>query len=180
MDHEDDRYWYSWNYRRQCLSSNTNNIFLQITEKRITMFISIFLIYVKYIYICIQTRMHSSTMCTARPLENRKNHACPPKKPCMPPSQKTTHPPKKNHTCPPEKNMHPLQKKTMHAPMPPKKPCTPPGKKTCMPPKKPCMPPKRTTHNPHKTSWSCDMHAPPCGQTHTCKNITFANFVCWR
>ena len=28
--------------------------------------------------------------------------------------------------------------------------------------------------------WSCDTHAPPCGQTDTCKNITFANFVCGR
>ena len=26
----------------------------------------------------------------------------------------------------------------------------------------------------------CDTHTPPCGQTDTCKNITFANFVCGR
>ena len=33
----------------------------------------------------------------------------------------------------------------------------------------------------HVTCKACwDTHPPPCGQTHTCKNITFANYVCGR
>ena len=34
-------------------------------------------------------------------------------------------------------------------------------------------PPPFVTHAPFAT------HAHPCGQTDTCENITFANFVCW-
>ena len=33
----------------------------------------------------------------------------------------------------------------------------------------------------HVTCKACwDTHPPPCGQTHICKNITFANYVCGR
>ena len=43
----------------------------------------------------------------------------------------------------------------------------------------PCMPPD--THTP-AMPLPCmpPCHNPPCGQTDTCKNITFANFVCGR
>ena len=33
----------------------------------------------------------------------------------------------------------------------------------------------------HVTCKACwDTHPPPCGQTHTCKNITFTNYICGR
>ena len=72
------------------------------------------------------------------------------------------------HTCP-----LPCIPPTTHAPLP------------CMPP--PCTPPTMHAPLPHMPP---AMHAPhhahplprtpPCGQTDTCENITFANFVCGR
>ena len=132
------------------------------------------------------TRMHSSRMRTARsltvsrhilctPPSNHAHHpcdyACPPQ-PCMPPATMhaplqpcmlpatthtptTTHAPPAtthvpcNHTASPWQPRMPHPPTTMHAPWQPH-----------MHPRQPCMPP------------------PPCGQTDTCKNITFANFVC--
>ena len=116
-----------------------------------------------------KTRMHSSRMRTACSLtvSHRKNHACPPQQPCMPPwehprmpplgatthaPRATTHAPRSNHTCPPRATMH----------IPPEQPRMPPQEQPCMPP--------RSNH----------ARPPPRGQTDTCKNITFANFVCGR
>ena len=124
--------------------------------------------------------MHSSRMRTARSLTVSRRipcmppgcHTCP-QLPCMPPGC---------HACPPA---------ATHAPPGchacPQLPRTPPGCHACSPaamhtPWLPHMPPSCHTwpsplaamHNPP----GC--HArPPCGQTDTCKNITFANFV-WR
>ena len=135
--------------------------------------------------------MHSSRMRTARSLavSHRKKHArppiitthaplppgatthappgatmhTPPEQPCMPP--------RSNHTCPPGATMHAPPGATMHTPL-----------------ERPCMPPRATTHTPGATThapWEqprtppCEQpRTPPPGQTDTCKNITFANFVC--
>ena len=64
----------------------------------------------------------------------------------------------------------------MHA-TPLKKPCTPLAKTMHAPWQKPHMPPGATTHATHPPS---NHVRPPCGQTDTCKNITFANFFCGR
>ena len=69
------------------------------------------------------------------------------------PYQQPCMPPQQPHT-PPSNHAHPLPA-TTHAPW---QPCTPPSNHTC---------PLATMHTPS-----------PCGQTDTCKNITFANFVC--
>ena len=105
-----------------------------------------------------QTRMHSSRMRTARSLtvSHRKNHACPP------PSNHT-HPPEQPHMPPRSNHAHP-PRATTHAP---------PGATTHAPLEQPHMPPRATTHAP-QSNHAC----PPCGQTDTCKNITFANFIC--
>ena len=122
--------------------------------------------------------MHSSRMRTARSLtvSHRKTthtppgatkppratmHA-PPEQPCMPsPLGATTHTPQATMHAPLEQPCMPPQ--SSHA-------CPPGSNHTC-PPEQPHMsPPGATTHAP----------LPPCGQTDTCKNITFANFVCGR
>ena len=118
------------------------------------------------------TRIHSSRMPTAGSLTvspylivfaGGACVACTPLPctplPCMPPCHAPC------HVCP-----LPHMPPTMHAPLPcTPPPCTPPAMHTpppCTP--LPCMPP---CHAPP------GMH-PPCGQTDTCKNITFANFIC--
>ena len=113
----------------------------------------------------VATRMYSSRMRTARSLTISCHILC------MPPPEKTMHAPWKNHTCPPEK--------TMHTCLPPKKPSTPPGKNHAHPPRKnhAHMPPEKP-HTP--PSQSNHAHPPHCGQTDTCKNITFTNFICGR
>ena len=128
--------------------------------------------------------MHSSRMGTARSLIVSRRipctppfathgllsmhaplcHTCPPS-PCTPPF--TTHTPL-HHACPPLLHMPPF---TTHAPLHhahPPSPCMrpfathAPFHHACNP--SPCTPPGN--------------HArPPCLQTDTCKNITFANFV---
>ena len=76
----------------------------------------------------------------------------------MPPLGATTH-------VPPRATMHAL----------PEQPCMPPLGATMYAPLGATMhTPRATTHAPPGAT----MHAPPCGQTDTCKNITFANFVC--
>ena len=110
------------------------------------------------------------------------NHACPPEQPCTPP-QATTHaslpqqphmPPQSNHTCPPRATMHPHPhsnhtwppRATTHAPQ--SNHACPPGA-TTHPPGQPCT--LRGNHTcPPWTEWMTD----------TCKNITFANYVCGR
>ena len=121
-------------------------------------------------YVCFsnntfQTRMHSSRMRTARSLIVSPyfvvSHAHPPQE------QPRTH----------------LPAATMHAPL--EQPCTPPRAATHAPPAATTHAlPGATTHAPPGAT----MHTPPeqprmpppCGQTDTCKNITFANFVCGR
>ena len=74
---------------------------------------------------------------------------------------------RKNHACPPEKPYMPPEQPSM----PPRSNHAHPPQQPCMPPpwEQPCMPPRATTH------------APPVDRmTDTCKNITFANFVCRR
>ena len=104
--------------------------------------------------------MHSSRMRTARSLtvSHRKNHACPPagatmhappEQPRMPPQEQPCMPPQSNHACPPEQ------------------PRTPPQSNHTRPP-----------GSNHARSPRSNHACPPCGQTDTCKNITFANFVC--
>ena len=120
-------------------------------------------------------------------------HACPPS-PHMPPPL-TTHAPTPHHAWP-----HPL---TMHASLfamhAPSLPCmNPPGATTHAPQEQPCTAPWKQPHTPPRSNHAClpqgqpHMHPlgatthprnharPPCGQTDTCKNITFANFVCGR
>ena len=124
--------------------------------------------------------MHSSRMCTARSLTVSRhilctphNHACcptamhAPLQPCMPPAIM--------HTCPPQPHMPPSA--TMHAPQQPRTPPTTHAPGNHAHPWQPrtlrnhtCPP--ATMHNPRQ---QC---TPPCGQTHTCKNMTFANYVC--
>ena len=75
-----------------------------------------------------------------------------PLQPCTPPS---------NHACPPA---------TMHTPQQP-----------CMPPSNHAWPPGNHAHPPATTHAPRQPRMPPPrGQTDTCKNITFANFVCGR
>ena len=121
--------------------------------------------------------MHSSRMRTDRAMTSRISyHACLPF---------AMHAPL-HHTCPPF---------TMHAPllpcMPPS-PCMPPIHHACPPGTHAALPLGATIHNPgsnhachppmssHACPPGATTHAPPCGQTDTCKNITFANFVCGR
>ena len=59
-----------------------------------------------------------------------------------------------------------------HAPLP----CTPSPPPPCMPPF-PCMPLCYTRPAAMHVPWPC---TPPCGQTDTCENITFVDFVCRR
>ena len=143
-----------------------------------------------------KTRMHSSRMRTACTMTGRAYHACPPSPftmhapfamhtplchthpplPCMPPF--ATHAPL-HHTCPPREQPC----------MPPQEqPCTPPGSNhacplgaTMHPPEQPHTHPWEQPHTPPRAI-ACPpatTHT-PCGQTDTCKNITFANFVCGR
>ena len=91
-------------------------------------------------------------------------HACPPAMHITSPPAMHTPP---SHTCPP-RHARPLPctPPAMHAPFP----CMPPAMHIpCHACPLPCMPPLPRS-----------MHAPPRGQTDTCKNITFANFVCGR
>ena len=132
------------------------------------------------------TRMHSSRMRTGRSLTDRiswyqagggacvacthqpckpPHHTCP--QPCTPPAMHA--PPRKHacphprkHTCPPRKHAHPPE-----ARMPPRKHACPPGSTHA--------PPGSTHYSPPEACMP-----PLCGQTDTCKNITFANFVCGR
>ena len=111
---------------------------------------------------CMPPLPHTPPFTTHAPL----CHACPPL-PCTPPLHHTylpftthtplchTYPSRSNRTCPPS----------------PEQPHTPPS------PEQPCMLPLgATTHAPLQSN-----HArPPCGQTDTCKSITFANIVCGR
>ena len=90
--------------------------------------------------------------------------------PCMPPAMHTPH-----HTCPPAMHaalphMPPAMHTPCHAhPLPcmPRAMHTPPAMYTPLP----CTPP--TMHAPYHSHHP----PPPRGQTETCKNITFANFV---
>ena len=122
----------------------------------------------------LETRMHSSRMRTTCSLTVShhilctppSNHACP-LQPCMPPPQ--PHMPPSNHAHPPP---------TMHVPPPtthaPHNHACPP--QPCMPPSNHACPPANHTHPP------CNHAYPlaPCGQTDTCKKITFVNFNCGR
>ena len=144
--------------------------------------------------------MHSSRMLTARSLTISRciphmppsNHTCPlqPFDHACPPTMHTPPQP-----CTPLATMHsPWQlcrpTTTMHAPW---QPCISPGNHTCPPsnhahPTKQPIPPTNHTHPPPATTHAPPSHTlpnhahplPPCGQTDTCKNITFANFFCGR
>ena len=116
------------------------------------------------------------------------NHACPPgatmhappgSNHAQPPGA-TTHAPQSNHACPPGATMH----------TPPEQPHMPPWEQPRMPPQEqPHMAPPEQPHMPPRSNHAV-RNAPPgahhamppphCGQTDTCKNITFANFVCGR
>ena len=115
-----------------------------------------------------ETRMHSSRMRTAHAMTGRISwgvhtmHA-PLLSPCMPPP--SPHMPPLCHACPPLPCMPPL----CHA--------CPLGAATHAPPGATThAPPGATMHAPPGAT----TRAPPFGQTDTCKNITFANFVCGR
>ena len=108
----------------------------------------------------VQTRMHSSRMCTARSLTASCHILC--------------MPPRINHECPLEKNTQ----------APWEKPRIPPAANTHPSPgsnqaphwEKSCTPPGKTMHTPRAT-----MHALPVNRiTDRCKNITFTNYVCGR
>ena len=129
--------------------------------------------------------MHSSRMRSARSLTVSRRILCmpPTPQPCMPPHNHappvTMHAPWQPCTPPPSNHAPPA---TTHAPQQPRMPPATmhaPGNHTCPPatmhaPWQPCTPPSNHTSPPSN-------HArPPCGQTDTCKNITFANFVCGR
>ena len=125
------------------------------------------------------TRMHSSRMRTARSLtvSHQKNHACPPRSNHACPPRATTHtPPQSNHAHPPRATTHPPGA-TTHAP---------PGSNHAPPREQPHMPPPGSNHacppqeQPCMSPWEQQRTPPPRGQTDTCKNITFANFVCGR
>ena len=136
------------------------------------------------------TRMHSSRMRTT-PLIDRISsypmHKPPPKtmhapqiKPCMPPRKNHAHPRKKPRMSPPEQPCTPPQ--SNHA-CPPKQPCMPPQSNHACPPEQPHMPPRATTHAPQATTHAPlkQPRTPPLDRmTDTCKNITFANYVCGR
>ena len=108
----------------------------------------------------ILTIMHSSRMHTARSLNVSHSicwqcacHTCPPS----------------HHTCPP-----PHMPLVTHAPLACMLPCH-----ACHPVKHaplPCT--SLAMHAPCHAAWPPCHAWPPCGQTDTCKNITFANFVC--
>ena len=106
------------------------------------------------------TRIHSSRIRTAHCSGCLSCHACPP----------PTHVP--CHTCPPcHICLLSCMPPAMHAPST-HAPCDACPHHACPPP---CMPP--ATHTLFNACPST-MHTPfPCGQTDTCENITFANFV---
>ena len=83
----------------------------------------------------------------------------------MPPEQPHM-PPLSNHACPP--------RATMHAPL--EQPRMPPGSNHTRPP--PEQPHTSPQEQPRMPPLRAITHAPTCGETDTCKNITFANFVC--
>ena len=114
--------------------------------------------------------MHTALPCMS-PAMHAPHHACPPAThtpnhthtlPCTPPATHapTTHAP--CHACPHHTCPLPCTSPAMHAPH---HACP----LSCMPP---------TTHTPCHTCPPC--HACPTLWTYTCKNITFANFVCGR
>ena len=129
-----------------------------------------------------KTRMHSGRMRTARSFTVCRSHsicsggghawhapchACPPCYACPPVDRQTAvktsawggmHMPPAMHA-PPTRHA-PSPPPAMHAPLP------------CLPPL-PCMLPL-----PRTSPLPCMPH--PCGLTDSCKNITFANFVCGR
>ena len=122
------------------------------------------------------------------PLEQPCMPPCPREQPCMPPSNHAC-PSRSHHACtPPGATMHasleqpcthPWSNHTCHHPpsnhaCPAEQPHTHPGATMHAPPSP--HPPEQPHTPPH---WSNHAH-PPCGQTDTCKNITFANFVCGR
>ena len=126
--------------------------------------------------------MHSSRMRTARSLTVSRHILCmPPPQPCMP-----HHPPATMHA-PQQPHMPPSP--ANHTRLPPLQPCMPPSNHACPlatmhSPQQPHMPPA-TTHTPRQPCTPPSNHTHPpcnhaCGQTHTCKNITFANYVCGR
>ena len=138
---------------------------------------SIFRLFV--IVFILVTRMHSSRMHTACSVIISPyliiSHACPPRHTCLPSScmPPTMHTPQQ--PCLPPATM-PAPSNHAH---PPQQPCMSPGNHARPPttmhaPWQPCMPP--SNHTP-PSNHACP---PFCGQTHTCKNITFANFVCGR
>ena len=137
----------------------------------------------KPIHFYQKTRMHSSRMRIARSLTISPylvvfappHHAHP--LPCTPPTMHAppaihapyhAHP--SCHVCPCHACPLPHMPPAMHAPLP----CMPfhhacPLHDTCPPATH--APP--AMHAPHHTH-------PTCGETHTCKNITFTNFICGR
>ena len=108
------------------------------------------------------------------------HHTCP-LPPRMPPLA-TMHAPPHHHTCPLPPCMSPA---TTHAPLlpcmspaqPPRMPSLPPHPP---PPPPPRMPPHLHACTPCHHAYPLPPRLSPCGQTDTCKNITFANFVCGR
>ena len=120
------------------------------------------------------TRMHSSRMRTARSLTVSRSicwGVCMPPAmhapchthplPCMPPTLPCTPPPLPHTPHPPP-----------HMPPNPPHACPLPHCHAC--PQRTCPPPL-----PHTPSHG-HAHPPPWTDRHTCKNITFANFVCGR
>ena len=100
----------------------------------------------------ILTRMHCSRMRTARSMTVCRS--CSICMPCTPPSP-ATHPPSCTHT-------------PSHAPP-----------SHTRPPSHACPPAMHTPSHAHPLPQP-HMPSPPRGQTDTCKNITFTNFVCGR
>ena len=144
--------------------------------------------------------MHSSRMRTTRTMTGRISyHACPPfamhtpPLPCMPPFAMHAPPlpctPPFHHACPLH---HTCPLCHTHPPLP----CMPPLHHACQPPCPPGMhtpqhawsnhtcPPRSNHACPHEQPHMPPLPEQPCmsprGQTDTCKNITFANFICGR
>ena len=130
-----------------------------------------------------QLRMPPTTMHLPPALHN---HACPPGATTQahPREQPCTCPPWRNHACPPSNHAHAPWEQPH---MPPQQPCmpprgatmhAPPGATTHAPLEQPRMPfpPGATTHAPPEQPCT----PPPWTEWDTCKNITFANFVCGR
>ena len=106
----------------------------------------------------MQTKMHSSRMRTARSLTVSRRIL------------RTAPLPEKNHARPQKKTCTHIGKN--HA-RPWKKPHTP-RKKPCMPPRSNHAPPPPRNNHACPPPWSNHSRPPRCGQTDTCKNITFA------